>query len=114
MEPVDIIGGESVSSDAGPERPRGSIKHAIDFQRASDSIIEAVSAEDLGRLPDTSIADAKSRLRGLASQRAEGRASAISLRVTNPLSSIEMNTYSSVEYVFTPLPCHTRIISLPE
>ncbi len=63
---------------------RGSIQRAIDLKQASDSIVEAVSAEDLGRLPDTSIADAISRLPGLTSQRAEGRASAISLRGTDP------------------------------
>ena len=57
---------------------RGSIQRAIDFKQSSNSIVEAVSAEDLGRLPDTSIADAISRLPGLTSQRAEGRASAIS------------------------------------
>jgi TonB-dependent receptor len=63
---------------------RGSIQRAIDFKQSSNSIVEAVSAEDLGRLPDTSIADAISRLPGLTSQRAEGRASAISLRGTDP------------------------------
>ncbi len=63
---------------------RGSIKRAIDLKQNSNSIVEAVSAEDLGRLPDTSIADAISRLPGLTSQRAEGRASAISLRGTDP------------------------------
>ncbi len=63
---------------------RGSIQRAIDFKQSSNSIIEAVSAEDLGRLPDTSIADAISRLPGLTSQRAEGRASAVSLRGTDP------------------------------
>ena len=63
---------------------RGSIQRAIDLKQTSNSIVEAVSAEDLGRLPDTSIADAISRLPGLTSQRAEGRASAISLRGTDP------------------------------
>ena len=63
---------------------RGSIQRAIDFKQSSNAIVEAVSADDLGRLPDTSIADAISRLPGLTSQRAEGRASAISLRGTDP------------------------------
>lgn len=63
---------------------RGSIQRAIDMKQTANSIVEAVSAEDLGRLPDTSIADAISRLPGLTSQRAEGRASAISLRGTDP------------------------------
>ena len=63
---------------------RSSIQRAIDLKKSSDSIVEAVSAADLGRLPDTSIADAISRLPGLTSQRAEGRASAVSLRGTDP------------------------------
>ena len=46
--------------------------------------MEAISAEDIGKLPDTSIAESISRLPGLTSQRAEGRASAISLRGTDP------------------------------
>jgi len=41
------------------------------------SIVEAISAEDIGKLPDTSIAESIARLPGLTSQRAEGRASAI-------------------------------------
>ncbi|MGB5163671.1 MAG: TonB-dependent receptor [Woeseiaceae bacterium] len=63
---------------------RGSIQRSIDLKQTSNSIVEAVSAEDLGKLPDTSIADSISRLPGLTSQRAEGRASAISLRGTDP------------------------------
>lgn len=63
---------------------RHGIEDAIVLKRESGSIVEAISAEDIGKLPDTSIADALSRLPGLTSQRAEGRASAISLRGTDP------------------------------
>lgn len=63
---------------------RRSIDDAIALKRDSGSIVEAVSAEDIGKLPDTSIADSISRLPGLTAQRAEGRASAISLRGTDP------------------------------
>jgi iron complex outermembrane receptor protein len=63
---------------------RASIESAITLKRESGSIVEAISAEDIGKLPDTSIADSLSRLPGLTSQRAEGRASAISLRGTDP------------------------------
>jgi TonB-dependent receptor len=63
---------------------RHGIEDAIALKRTSNSIVEAVSAEDIGKLPDTSIADSISRLPGLTSQRAEGRASAISLRGTDP------------------------------
>jgi iron complex outermembrane receptor protein len=63
---------------------RVGIQNAIDTKRDSMSIVEAISAEDIGKLPDTSIAESISRLPGLTSQRAEGRASAISLRGTDP------------------------------
>ena len=63
---------------------RHGIEQAIEVKRDSGSIVEAVSAEDIGKLPDTSIAESISRLPGLTSQRAEGRASAISLRGTDP------------------------------
>ena len=63
---------------------RYGIQNAIDAKRQNTSIVEAISAEDIGKLPDTSIAESISRLPGLTSQRAEGRASAISLRGTDP------------------------------
>ena len=63
---------------------RAGIEESIELKRESGSIVEAISAEDIGKLPDTSIADSLSRLPGLTSQRAEGRASAISLRGTDP------------------------------
>ncbi len=63
---------------------RASIESAIATKQESMSIVESISAEDIGKLPDTSIAESISRLPGLTSQRAEGRASAISLRGTDP------------------------------
>src|SRR5687767_414373 len=53
---------------------RAGLEDAIELKRDSGSIVEAISAEDIGKLPDTSIADSLSRLPGLTSQRAEGRA----------------------------------------
>src|SRR3984893_3687869 len=63
---------------------RRGIQDAIKLKENSGSIVEAISAEDIGKLPDTSIAESIARLPGLTSQRAEGRASAISLRGTDP------------------------------
>jgi iron complex outermembrane recepter protein len=63
---------------------RAGIESAIAIKQDSMSIVEVVSAEDIGKLPDTSIAESISRLPGITSQRAEGRASAISLRGTDP------------------------------
>ncbi len=59
---------------------RSSIERSIDIKLDSDSIVEAVSSEDLGKLPDISIADTITRLPGLAAQRVAGRSSTISIR----------------------------------
>lgn len=63
---------------------RAAIENAINIKQSSDMIVEAVSAEDIGKLPDTSIAESISRLPGLTSQRSDGRASDISIRGTDP------------------------------
>jgi len=59
---------------------RHSIETSIAVKRELDSIVEVVSAEDIGKLPDSSIADSIARLPGLAAQRIEGRPAAISIR----------------------------------
>lgn len=46
----------------------------------SNSIVESISAEDIGKLPDVSIADSISRLPGLATQRVDGRSQVINVR----------------------------------
>ncbi len=63
---------------------RAAVETAIKVKEGSDNIVEAISAEDIGKLPDTSIAESISRLPGLTSQRADGRASDISIRGTDP------------------------------
>ena len=63
---------------------RAAIENAIGVKESSNSIVEVVSAEDIGKLPDTSIAESISRLPGLTSQRSDGRASDISIRGTDP------------------------------
>lgn len=63
---------------------RASLESSINTKRNADSIVESVSAEDIGKLPDVSIADAISRLPGLTAQRVGGRASVISIRGMAP------------------------------
>jgi iron complex outermembrane receptor protein len=60
---------------------RKGIEDAISVKRNNDSIVEAISAEDIGKLPDTTIAEALARLPGVTSQRTKsGTASNIAIR----------------------------------
>lgn len=63
---------------------RKGIEDAIVTKKNSNSIIESISAEDIGKLPDSSIAESISRLPGIAAQRSKGRASQISIRGMAP------------------------------
>lgn len=63
---------------------RKGIEDAISVKKNSNSIVETISAEDIGKLPDTSIAESIARLPGLAAQRVGGRAQVISIRGLSP------------------------------
>lgn len=59
---------------------RHSIATSVDVKLESNSIVETISAEDIGKLPDVSIADSIARLPGLATQRVDGRSQVINVR----------------------------------
>lgn len=59
---------------------RRGIEEAISVKKNSDMIIETISAEDLGKLPDDSIADALSSLPGVAAQIIGGRSATLNVR----------------------------------
>ena len=59
---------------------RRGIEAAISVKKNSTSIVEAISAEDIGKLPDSSIAESIARLPGLTAQNIGGRAVNVSIR----------------------------------
>ena len=86
---------EQQQADQAKSRPRSSRRSPSPASAAasstpsttkkdSTSIVEAISAEDIGKLPDVSIAESIARLPGLAAQRVAGRAQVISVRGLSP------------------------------
>lgn len=65
---------------------RKGIEAAISVKKNSDSIVEAISAEDIGKLPDSSVAESISRLPGVTVQLSPttGRAQQVSVRGMSP------------------------------
>ncbi|PKH30052.1 MULTISPECIES: TonB-dependent receptor [unclassified Shewanella] len=63
---------------------RRSLQESQSLKMSSSSIVEAISAEDIGKLPDVSIAESLARLPGIAAQRLDGRANVISIRGLGP------------------------------
>lgn len=63
---------------------RAGIESSIAAKKESVSIVESITAEDIGKLPDVSIAESVARLPGLAAQRVDGAAQVISVRGLAP------------------------------
>lgn len=63
---------------------RASLQQSIAAKKNDSSIVEVVSAEDIGKLPDNSIAESIARLPGIAAQRTNGRAQTLSIRGLGP------------------------------
>jgi iron complex outermembrane receptor protein len=63
---------------------RASLQNSIDVKQRSAEIVEVVSSEDIGKLPDNSIAESISRLPGLTTQRLDGRSQVLSIRGLAP------------------------------
>lgn len=65
---------------------RAAIESSIATKKSADTIVEAINSEDLGKLPEPSVADAMARLPGVAAQRnkGSGKAQSISVRGMSP------------------------------
>ena len=88
---LSLVSGFSVAQDQSDESMEAeeivvtgkflkSLQSAMEIKRNSTTIVEAISAEDIGQLPDVSISDSLKRLPGLAQDRDRGNGSQISIR----------------------------------
>ncbi|MFZ9434491.1 MAG: TonB-dependent receptor plug domain-containing protein, partial [Burkholderiaceae bacterium] len=64
---------------------RSAIESAISAKKNAEGVVETLNAEDIGKLPDTTIAESLARLPGVTTQRTrQGEASTISIRGLGP------------------------------
>jgi iron complex outermembrane recepter protein len=59
---------------------RSSLQAAAELKQMSPTVTEVIAAEDIGKLPDVSIADSLTHVTGLTTQRVNGRAQEIRIR----------------------------------
>ena len=77
----------------------GALEMAANLKQASSSVVEVIAPEDIGKLPDVSIADDLVRLAGLTSQRVNGRYQEITIRGLDP--DFNVGTLDGVEQATT-------------
>jgi TonB-dependent receptor len=63
---------------------RGSLMRAMDLKRESMGVVDGISAEDIGKFPDTNLAESLQRITGVAIERDRGEGSKITVRGFGP------------------------------
>lgn len=59
---------------------RASLDRAQDIRRNSDGIVDAISAEDIGKFPDTNLAESLQRITGVSINRVNGEGGQVTVR----------------------------------
>jgi len=63
---------------------RGSLTNAMDIKRNADGVVDAISAEDIGKFPDANLAESLQRITGVSIDRASGEGNQITVRGLGP------------------------------
>ena len=59
---------------------RASLEQALDIKRSNSGVVEAIAAEDIGKFPDTNLAESMQRIPGVAIDRTNGEGSQVTVR----------------------------------
>lgn len=63
---------------------RASLQNALDLKRDSTGVVDAISAEDIGKFPDTNLAESLQRITGVSIDRTGGEGRQITVRGLGP------------------------------
>jgi len=59
---------------------RASLKRSIEIKRSNSGVVDAISAEDMGKFPDTNLAESLQRITGVSIDRTNGEGSQVTVR----------------------------------
>jgi TonB-dependent receptor len=63
---------------------RASLQRSMDVKRESRGVVDAISAEDIGKFPDTNLAESLQRITGVSIDRSNGEGSKVTVRGLGP------------------------------
>lgn len=63
---------------------RGSLRTSRNIKRDSQGVVDAISAEDIGKFPDTNLAESLQRITGVSIDRSNGEGSSVTVRGFGP------------------------------
>ena len=85
---------------------RGSLARSMDVKRDSAGVVDAISAEDMGKFPDANLAESLQRITGVSINRQRGEGSQVTVRGFGPeynlvtLNGRQMPTHSNTSRSF--------------
>jgi len=83
----------ALAQDAGAEEGsdviivtgiRASLEKAMNIKREAQGVVDAISAEDMGKFPDTNLAESLQRITGVSIDRSNGEGSTVTVRGFGP------------------------------
>jgi TonB-dependent receptor len=86
---------------------RASLKKSMDLKRDTVGVADAISAEDMGKFPDTNLAEALQRITGVSIDRSRGEGNKVTVRGFGPdynmvtLNGRQMPTHSGVSRAYS-------------
>lgn len=63
---------------------RGSLRKSMDIKRNAQGVVDAISAEEIGKFPDTNLAESLQRITGVSIDRSNGEGSTVTVRGFGP------------------------------
>jgi len=85
---------------------RGSLNRSMDIKRDSSGVVDAISAEDIGKFPDQNLAESLQRITGVSIDRQRGEGSQVTVRGFGPeynlvtINGRQMPTHNGVNRSF--------------
>ncbi|WP_075186772.1 TonB-dependent receptor [Teredinibacter haidensis] len=67
---------------------RASLEASMDVKRESSGVVDAISSEDIGKFPDTNLAESLQRITGVSIDRVNGEGSQITVRGFGPANNM--------------------------
>ena len=81
---ADAPAGDSTDQDIVITGLRASLERSMEIKRDSAGVVDAISAEDIGKFPDTNLAESLQRITGVSINRTNGEGSQVTVRGFGP------------------------------
>ncbi|WP_245929203.1 TonB-dependent receptor [Agarilytica rhodophyticola] len=79
-----VVAQENIEEEVIVTGIRGGLQRAMDVKRESGGVVDAISAQDIGKFPDTNLAESLQRITGVSIDRSGGEGQLITVRGFGP------------------------------